>query len=76
MGDHRARATRNARQHGRPWTADEDFAVMTAEPGTLKAVAARLGRTHGGVVYRRSLLRRQAREAVRAWAFGEERTGG
>lgn len=49
---------------GKPWTTLEERRVLEAEPGTLKALAVELGRTHKGVAKRRSELRQRARRAA------------
>lgn len=56
--------SRFAFRHGRPWTSNEDRAVLAAEPGQFKLVAAELGRTRTALKRRRQELRRQALAAV------------
>lgn len=58
-GDHRGHATRHAPRHGQPLTAEEDRLILAAEPGTLRALAVQLGRTHGAIAHRRADLRRR-----------------
>lgn len=53
---------RHAPRRGRPWTPGEDRAVLEAQ-GDLRALAARLGRTHRAVTDRRTVLRRRERAA-------------
>jgi len=55
---------RYAFRRGRPWNSNEDRAVLAAEPGQFRRVAAELGRTHGAVKARRTQLRRQALAAM------------
>jgi len=52
--------SRFAFRYGRPWTSNEDRAVLAAEPGQFKLVAAELGRTRTALKRRRLELRRQA----------------
>jgi hypothetical protein len=58
------RTHRHARRRGEPWTPTDDRRVLEADPGTLKALAVQLGRTHYGVTKRRQELRLRTRRAA------------